>query len=60
MTTLLRIIYLACAVCIAWFGVRYAGEAMADRNNAAAYWCIAATGLVVACLIDWAIERKRA
>jgi len=60
MTTLLRLVYLACAVCIAWFGVQYAIEAAKNRDGTTVVWTIAATGLVVACLIDWAIERKRA
>jgi len=60
MTTLLRIIYLACAVCIAWFGVRYAGEAMADRLEPKAYFIVGATCIACACLIEMAIERKRA
>jgi len=59
-STLLRIVYLACAVIVAWFGVQYAIEAAKNRDGTAVVWTIAATGLVVACLIDWAIERKRA
>jgi len=59
MSTILRLVYLTCAVVVAWFGVQYSAEAMSRHDRSAAYWCIGATAIVAACLIDWAVQRKR-
>lgn len=60
MTTIIRIVFFACAIIVGWFGGNYAYEAVKNRDATAVVWTVAATWLVCACLIDWAIERRRA
>lgn len=60
MRTIYRYLVLACALIIGWIGVQYAAEAMSRHDRSAAYFCIGAVAVVVACLIDHAIERRRA
>lgn len=57
---LIRIVYIVCALIVAYMGVEFAGEASRNRDTPALMFILAATGVVVACLIDWAIERERA